>query len=452
MNLPGGRRATDVRTRRVIPTVAVAVAVALVACTISAPPGPRRGTTSPNASASAGLTREQRWAEDIQDLVRRMRALHPDLYHGISPRSFGAAVDSLVSELPTLTDDQILVGLMHLVALISSRGRDGHMGIWPPDNPRFVRRYPIRVWEFPDGLYVTAARAPNEDLVGTRVVSVNGLPIDEALRRLDPVVPRDNHSNLRPARAVFLTSAEVLSGLGLAREPSSLELGVEARDGLLRTAEIPAVAANTYEHWVRGWELLLPPRGNLRFLRRPDAHFWVSYLPSSHAVYVQYRVVDERSGDVVDAIRTSMANHRVARLVLDLRTNGGGEAGGYRELLRFATSGRIDRPGRLYVLVGRLTFSAAASLTVLLDRRADHVVIVGEDTGGAPNFWADPAQITLPNSTLRALVSTRYFGLAGPNDERLTIDPDVRVPFRSTDYFAGVDPVLTAALKLGRSS
>ena len=86
--------------------------------------------------------------------------------------------------------------------------------------------------------------------------------------------------------------------------------------------------------------------------------------------------------------------------MLDLRNNGGGEAGGYRDLLRFLAGPEINRPGRLFVLIGRLTFSAGTSLAVLLERRATNATFIGEDSGGAPNFWADPEAVTLPNSGL----------------------------------------------------
>ena len=96
--------------------------------------------------------------------------------------------------------------------------------------------------------------------------------------------------------------------------------------------------------------------------------------------------------------------------------------------------------------LSRLTFSAGASLAVLLQRRAANAVFLGEDTGGAPNFWADPGLVTLPNSGLRALVSTRFFGIGGPADGRASVAPDVRVPLTAADYFGGRDPVLAAAL------
>jgi hypothetical protein len=348
--------------------------------------------------------------------------------------------------LPSLSDDEILVGVMQLVAMISSEGRDGHMGVWPPDNPELVHRFPIRLWEFPDGLFVTAARRPNEHLVGSRVLSVDGVPIAQVFRRLDPVVPRDNTSNLRDGRTVFLTSAEVLDGIGIARDPLMMTLQVESPDGRRRTAAIHAVDAEAFADWVGGWELLLPQRQNLLLLRDPAAGFWLEYLPASGTLYMQYNVVHEHSSQAVNEIERAMRDHPVGRLVLDLRNNGGGEAGGYRDLIRFLARPEIDRPGRLSVLIGRLTFSAGTSLAVLLERRAAHAVFFGENSGGAPDFWADPETVTLPNSGLHVLIASRYFGIGGSDDARTTIAPDVRVAMTSSDYFSGRDPVLEAAL------
>ena len=422
----------------------ISMVLAVTACTADGNPA-STSASAPSASPTPALTREELWTEDIDYLVGEMEAIHPDLFHGVAQGLFDHAVDELITAVPTLDDDEILVGIMHLVAMISSEGRDGHMGVWPPDNPEAVHRFPIRVWEFADGVFVTAAQ-PNEHLVGAKVVSVDGVPIDQVFRRLDPVVPRDNASNLRDARTVFLTSAEVLDGIGIAGEPLAMTLEVESPDGTRRTATIDAVDADAFSDWVGGWELLLPQRPNLLFLRDPADSFWLEYLSPSHTLYVQYNVVHEHSSQAVNEIQRAMSEHPVDRLVLDLRNNGGGEAGGYRDLLRFLTDPEIDRPGRLFVLIGRLTFSAGTSLAVLLERRAAHAVFFGEDSGGAPNFWADPETVTLPNSNLRVLIASRYFGIGGPEDTRTAIEPDVAVPFSSSDYFAGRDPVLEAAL------
>ncbi len=414
----------------------VGVGLAVTSCTA-------RGSDAPSSTPSHVLTRDERWEQDIDSLVTQMEAIHPDLFHGVPKETFDAQVEDLVAATPTLTDDEILVGMMRLVAVISSHGRDGHMGLWPPDNPEAVHRFPVRLWEFPDGLYVTAAQ--NAGLVGSKVRSVDGVPIREVLQRLDPVVPRDNASNLRDARTVFLTSAEVLTGLGIADDASVMMLETEAPDGTVTTETVDAIGGDAYADWVGGWELLLPTRAHLFFLRDPSAPFWLQYLAPSRTLYVQYNVVEETSAELVQEIAASMQENPVDRVVLDLRNNGGGEAGGYRDLLHLLAGPQMDRR-ELEVLIGRLTFSAGTSLAVLLEQRAAHVSLLGERSGGAPNFWADPTTVTLPNSGLQAQIADRYEGIAGPGDTRLTVRPDVVVPFTAHDYFSGHDPVLARAL------
>ncbi len=390
----------------------------------------------------AVLPRVERWTADVTYLVEQMEDIHPDLFHGVPAATFHRAADDLIGAIPDLDDDEMLVGVMRLVAMISGRGGDGHMGVWPPDNPDAVHRFPIRLWEFPDGVYVTAARAPNGDLEGARVLKVDGIPIDEVFERLDPVVPRDTPSNLRAARMVFFTSAEVLTGLGIADDDEAMALDVETVEGERRSVSIDAVDAATYADWIGGWELLLPERPGLDFLRDAQAPFRVQYLASERTLDVRYQVVQEHSGGVVGAIRAAMRDHDVERIVLDLRNNGGGEAGGFRELLGFL----VEKPVPLVVLVGRLTFSAGSTLALHLERRVPGAVLIGETMGGAPSFWADPETVTLPHSGLVALVDSRFNPSPVPGDTRLEVQPDVAVPFTAADYFAGRDPVLERAL------
>ena len=136
--------------------------------------------------------------------------------------------------------------------------------------------------------------------------------------------------------------------------------------------------AATYAEWVGGWELLLPERPGLDFLRDAQAQFRVEYLAAERTIDVRYQVVQEHSGAVVGAIRAAMRDHAVERIVLDLRNNGGGEAGGFRELLGFLVEQHVP----LVVLVGRLTFSAGSTLALHLERRVPGAVSSGRRWAG----------------------------------------------------------------------
>ena len=372
-----------------------------------------------------------------------MEDIHPDLFHGVPEAMFDRAAGELIDAIPDLDDDEMLVGVMHLVAMISTHGGDGHMGIWPPDNPDAVHRFPVRLWEFPDGVYVTAARQPNGDLEGARVLKVDGIPIDAVFERLDPVVPRDTPSNLRAARMVFLTSAEVLTGLGIADDVDTMALDVRTADGERRTVAIDAVDAETYADWVGGWELLLPERPGLDFLRDAQAQFRLDYLAAERTLDVRYQVVrgTQRRGRRLRSVRRCAITPSIASCWI-CGTTGEARPAGSASSCAFLVDQRVP----LVVLVGRLTFSAGSTLALHLERRVPDAVFIGETMGGAPAFWADPDTVTLPYSGLVALVDSRFFRSPVPGDTRLEVQPDIAVPFTSADYFAGRDPVLERAL------
>ena len=135
------------------------------------------------------------------------------------------------------------------------------------------------------------------------------------------------------------------------------------------------------------------------------------------------------------------------RVVIDLRSNGGGNnqlVDGFVD----AISGHptVDRPGRLYTLIGRRTYSAAGALTTAMERRT-RTLFVGEPSGFTPNHHGDAVTLRLPGTDLLARLSTRYWQDGGPYDRRVAVRPHVTVPLESRHHFDDEDPAITAVLE-----
>ena len=86
----------------------------------------------------------------------------------------------------------------------------------------------------------------------------------------------------------------------------------------------------------------------------------------------------------------------------------------------------IDRPGRLIVLIGRLTFSAAANFATDLERTTG-ARFAGEAMGGSPNLYGDVRRVDLPYGGQAVFVATRYYVKSTADDPRITIEPDLPV-------------------------
>jgi len=433
---------------RPVPQFGLLLALVVAGCA-SPPPTATEGlrTDAPDASAPSNPSAPDQSPEpdpvarDLERLLSSLDRTHPNAWHGIERDDFVAALDAYEAALPGYSPEESVVELMRVTGLLSREGRDGHQFALPLNGSQGPA-LPLTVYEFTEGVTITAAASPNEDLVGTRVVAIEGTPIEDVLAAIEPLVPRDGPATVPAFRPIFLPRTEVLRGLGIAGE-GPMEITVE-RDGREAVESVEPVPFDDYRAWLgdRGMQQL-PATDRLRYLTDPEP--LTIELLENGVLYVRYRSVQSPA---VDEARDLVESGAVRRLVLDLRQNPGGDNTTYGPLLELVRDFAADHPRELRVLIDRVTFSAAANLSADIERRTD-AVFVGEPTGGGVNFWDDVTFVRLDALPvpMQVGVSTRYWEFADPDDPRLAIEPDEPVAASAEDYFAGIDPALEAALR-----
>ena len=392
--------------------------------------------SSPDAAAASGGV-----GADVERLLDALDAIHPNAFHGIARDDFVAALDAYVADLPGLSPEESIVELMRVTALLSREGRDGHQFALPQpghEGPAL----PLRVYEFTEGLVVTAGAPPHAELVGATITAVEGVPIDEVLERIEPLVPRDGPATVPAFRPLFLVRTEVLRGLGIVDGEGPVEVAY-AHDGSKATATLEPMPFDAYVEWLGdGTPHRLPAVDRLPYLAQPEP-LTVRGLEDG-VLYIRYRNVVRPDLTAAQALLDAGG---IRRLVLDLRQNPGGDNTQYGPLLTFVREFAADHPGELRVLIDRVTFSAASNLATEIDRWTD-AVFIGEPMAGGLNFWDDVTQVRMDALPvpMQVGVSTRYWEFAEADDPRLTIEPDILVPASSADFLAGRDPALVAAL------
>jgi hypothetical protein len=221
---------------------------------------------------------------ELRQLAREMESHHPDLFHDVSRATFRAEAAKLAAAAPGLTRDEVVAGVLRLVALPGER--DGHTAVYPfdPEHARPLHLYPLRLYDTADGLYAIAASG-GTGVVGRRLTTIAGRPVDEVVELVRPLVPHDNESSRRWLLPEYLTTAEVLRGLGVAGERAvsfGFEGGVEAR---LEPQPAPEVAAAV------GTALTPPPAaGDPVWLRNLEDDQWLTTLERGRVVYLGYRL------------------------------------------------------------------------------------------------------------------------------------------------------------------
>lgn len=424
-------------------TLCVAIMGLLLAISACSPASPA-AAPDPDQSATVDLETSG-WGADVDAFTAQLEAIHPEPYHSISREAFAAAVLEYKQQLTEMTEWEAVVGFQRLLALLTAEGRDGHMVLRPADRDGLEwRMFPLQLYRFSDGYYVVAAR-DDPTLVGAKLVRVGTTPVNEAVRVIKSAITKDNGITVRARIPAFLETPDLLAAMGLLEAGQETLTFVQA--GSEMTPELETIGVDEHSEWrdfPHPYARRLPARAAALYLRNQQENVWVRFLKPTRTIYIAFNVVHPPFDATIERIDSILDAKRVTRVVLDLRHNPGGETGLYGPMLSTLKDPRVNRPGRLFALTGRVTFSAAANFLADLDNETC-ALIVGEAPGAAPRFWDDNDPVTLPYSGLEVGVATRWWDKGGKRHPGTTFEVDLPVRYRSAHYFKGMDPVLREA-------
>ena len=412
---------------------------------------------------AGAISREEGWRSDLAfvagEVKRRGYALFTRA-RGYAPfqsapeEQFDAAVAGLHDAIPRLTDAAIVVALLKLMRLLG----DGHSGIHAlRERADLSRTLPLQFYLFEEGLHITATAPAYEKLLGTRVLGFDDASADDVIAALDPLIPRDNDQWVREMAPYRMRQPQILHALGLIASDESVRLTLEGRDGQQRSATVSATPSDPDirdmlpfpQDWRFFPETLEAPVP--LYLKNAGAPYWFEYLRGERLVYFQFNQVRDDLHEGLAAFSARLfsfiAEQAVERLVIDLRWNHGGNTFLELPLLHALTQSRVNRRGRLFVIIGRRTFSAAQNCATFIQLHTD-AIFVGEPSGSSPNSVGETVPFELPYSKLRANVADLFWQTSWPMDYRTWIGPEIYTPPTFAAYSQNRDPALDAIVAL----
>jgi hypothetical protein len=413
----------------------------------TAPPGSTNASMSPSAAPSiaptpqGSLDRAGKWQADLALIVPGIERIHPDPWRGTPKAEVEAAVADLSARAGTLSDEQLLVGVSRIAAMISTNACDGHTGLFMWGTGTYpLTSLPLRLWLFGDDLVIVDALPPHQDLIGATIGSIEGTPIADVRALLDPIVPRDNAQTVRLLTPRYLLIPEVLRGIGLSND-RSVRFRFTDRAGAVREVDLAGIPMEDYNNWAGPYGLHLPADPDVRWLSKIDDDLWWEVLPDGRTLYVQYNRVEYLPATRLQELRNAVTDPELERVVLDIRHNFGGEVPVLDEIEPIFDDPAVDQPGKLVVLVGRNTWSAGSMLLARLEAHTG-AVIVGEPMAGCPTFYGDVVELPLPHSGLTLLVTEMLEVGVDPNDTRTNVELDASAELTREDWENGLDPAL----------
>jgi hypothetical protein len=397
------------------------------------------GSAGISGSAPPLLSMSDQWRADVTSLVQQMTEFHSLPFPGIGLTDFNSNATDLYNQIPTLSDPVIRTKLEELVASIE----DAHTDIgWPFPSP--FLQVPLSFYWFDDGIYVTSASAPYQTLLGGKLLSVGQTGIDDATRILTALVPHDNNQWVKHRIPLQeLTNADYLFGTGLIAGEDSVPLQVSLPSNSIVSANVQTYANSNEPAQIQVFQGTPP-----LYQQHPSWNYWATIIDGGATLYFQYNscMEDPRQASTVffQQLDQLMAQESVQRIILDMRNNSGGFTSILNPWIDEIQASRFNQPGRLYVIVGRATFSAAMEATNdLHDRTA--AIFVGEPTGAKPRFELREGAFALPYLGLQVSYSN---GVEAATDPDSTLIPDVPTGLTFQQYMSGIDPALNAILSV----
>jgi hypothetical protein len=396
----------------------------------------------------------RQWREDLAFLRKEMPAHHANLFHDMTPAQFDSALKSIDARLPTMARNQVIVELQKLDAMVG----DGHSNVGPwRDTAIAFHTLPIALYWFEEGIIIRAADSAHANLLGARVVAINGVPVDSVIARIRPLISHDNEMGVRAFTPFFMVMPEILHATGIVsqmrRIPLTLELNGNRTTVTLEPAGLfPMLTGDADRSWMtpRGWVDARDHAPTPVWLSDQTNIYWYKYLPTGRALYCQINTIQQKPTDSLSAFMArairAADSDAADKFVLDLRLNGGGNGYFNNDIMLPLIKSRYDVQGHLYVLTGRRTWSAAQMLVTELMKYTT-AIFVGEPTASHGNAYGDSYRIVLPNSHVTVRVSTLWWQYLDPRDKRTMIEPQIKAPLTFADYVAGKDPGLTAVLE-----
>jgi hypothetical protein len=385
------------------------------------------------------------WQADIENIREQLPALHHDLFFNITKEYFEKELNEILKKQDQFDDFGIAVKLQQLIAKLGdSHTQLDYLSLVPSD-----KMLPLHLYWFSDGIFILHTTSRYQKLLGNRIISINDFEITRVVDSLATLITLDNNALLLNNTPGLIPALPLLHFFGFSDNNEVVLTCInEMGDTIQKKMQSEAL---TSDNRVR-----FQPDSLAFCWENEKAFFTDKYFSQEQIYYLQYnkchsRELEEKYGNVAlagyypsfwefeEKVFTTLQEQPMEKLVFDMRFNGGGNSyQGTEFIQKLADIKKLNQRGRLFVVIGRRTFSSAIINTMDFKENTQ-AVFVGEETGGKPNHFGEVKTMVLPSSELRLYYSTKYFRYTKKDIN--SIIPDFTIETSFEDFKNGVDPV-----------
>ena len=376
---------------------------------------------------------------DLHFVQKNLVAKHAGLYRYITKPALTRFFDSLHH---AITGPMTAQAFFNLLTLLHEKIRNGHTMFLPGDSAmafynRSGRHLPFLV-NFTNGkLYIAENHSADSTLLpGTEILSINGTGASSIVQQLLVRMTRDGYNYTYP---IWILNHYFSSYYSFTFDQHDTHL-MELKDstGTVRTQQVTALPKDS----IRYFKQLRYPNNDKGIVLREEKEKNVAILTiKTFNTDILESKYQQNYKQVFDSLFKYIKHQKIKNLILDLRDNQGGHFAPGRLLLsylirspsRFLLNGEesgVIQPkpthfdGKLIVLINGGSFSVTAIVCANL-KRDRRPIFLGEETGGnAHVISGEPTELILPNTKIKAEISTITYRIIADRNNGHGVMPD----------------------------
>ena len=425
-----------------------------------------------NANVSAQVINNKKALQDLDYLVNRLEEVHPNIYYHLSEKEAEKKLNKIRERL-TEKDNWNSFEIFKLFSPFVASFKDGHTYL--SINNQFKDYYnkggeifPFDIKFIEDDVLIYNNYSKQDIEKDTRILSVNGIPINEIIDTVKACISSENNSY---AKAIMERNLPIYMW-ALFDFNGHYNLLLKGSNGYEYDVKLEGVnkearSKNTPEPKNENWSLHFPVEGN--------AYLIINTFSGS------LRNAFERD---IDKYFEEINKRDIKNLFIDISENGGGNTDLAKYLYEYCNdqpyslfsevrmkysdyafknrsnsftklyyrlkkneddmlvfNSTIVEPkdrnhrfnGNLYVITSNFTFSTATDFAAIVkDHQAGK--IIGEETGGLASCYGDIISDKLPNSKLLFGISYKYFLRPAGFDNGKGVLPDIEMDISKLKY------------------
>ena len=418
----------------------------------------------------------RKWEEDIIQMADNFLTNHPylndedmlaytyyfdegwiNVYDSEKKETFLEEINLIICDLDHLEDDEIIYRLQKAIASID----DTHSQMGLPHNDYF----PFAVEPFIENekisLHLVEVPEEHENLLYGKLISINGIKIEEILERLSEYQSAENEEwklalSTKEYGTLSLSSKTLLEMTDIVqKEDVSAEFEVRKENGVLETVVLEAVHYNELEN------MQMESRTREKVYQILDSHlqskkYWYHYDKKTDVMYIRYAECQrneeqslfamlENVRKIAKASLVTQDDKAIDTLIIDLRYNTGGR--NIEGDTRFEILAKDSSFSNVYVLINGWVFSMGNMVASRLNQEVERAVFVGSPTGQGSDQIGCHGNVIFEMENTGAMyrMADRWMQ-TDPDDKFDALYPDILVYPTIEDYKQGIDTILQYAL------